>query len=522
MSVESYTAFLVLAFCAAVMTAALGIYAWLHRSARGAGTFAMLMGAVTVWTAAIGGGMMAPTEGGAFSWAVVRMIGVVCTPVLWLAFSLQFSGVGDWIANRRIIYFFIIPTITIILMISSDNLNWFLREILYRQVGPYTIDTLWELGPWFSVHLVYSYALILIGDYYLIREAIRLQNKYRWQAIALLVGAALPLIVNLLFTFHLIPNIDVNYDPVGFVLAGLAFAWGIFSVQLFDIKPIARRLLVDSMSDSMFVLNDDNRIIDMNPAAEDIITLPVGKAIGQPAKAVLNPKCNWDEILVDTAMQKEVPLECEGMQRVYDLRMSPVIEHGVLIGRLLVARDITESKVLEEKLRELAISDPGTGLYNRRYFFELAEKEYERIKRYNRDLSVILLDFDHFKLINDRYGHQAGDKVLRRVAYTVRNNLRRIDIIARYGGEEFVMLLPETDEQGAELIAERIREMVEETTVVFNEQYIRSTVSMGIATFTKESDLEFEELISRADKALYQSKSLGRNQVTVWRGQLKI
>jgi len=176
--------------------------------------------------------------------------------------------------------------------------------------------------------------------------------------------------------------------------------------------------------------------------------------------------------------------------------------------------DITELYQLKEELKKQANTDPLTELNNRRFFMETAEREYHRTLRHHLSISVMSIDIDHFKAINDTYGHPVGDQVLIQIGNNILSNIRTEDILARIGGEEFSVLLPETDTQQALLLAERIRESQQKTRISGNWQVdIQVTVSIGVATL-KVSDKNFDELFLRADNALYTAKNSGRNQVS--------
>jgi len=169
-----------------------------------------------------------------------------------------------------------------------------------------------------------------------------------------------------------------------------------------------------------------------------------------------------------------------------------------------------------KQLERIAIEDPLTGIYNRRYFFELAEKEVERAKRYKNPLSVVILDADNFKRMNDNFGHLIGDQILVNLAKLCLNNIRSLDILARYGGEEFVILMPEATKKDAQNIAERLRKLVAETSMVTGALDVMITISLGVASWNCNQELNFDSLLVRADQALYQSKETGRNRVSVW------
>ncbi len=192
----------------------------------------------------------------------------------------------------------------------------------------------------------------------------------------------------------------------------------------------------------------------------------------------------------------------------------------------MLTKEIQSRKLIESSLREsekryksLSQIDSLTGIYNRRQFFLLAEKELKKAYRYKRPLSVLMLDLDFFKKINDTYGHAAGDKVLQMTAQIVTQNLRSVDIFGRYGGEEFVIMLPETNVTGALKVAERIRGHIEKTPFeIENNVIINITVSIGVCCEPSEkADMKMlDKIIDCADKALYRAKRLGRNRVCLY------
>jgi len=165
--------------------------------------------------------------------------------------------------------------------------------------------------------------------------------------------------------------------------------------------------------------------------------------------------------------------------------------------------------------KELTNRDELTKLYNRRYFFERLEKEVERAKRYNRKLSLLMIDIDHFKNYNDTFGHLRGDEVLRKLAMSLENNLRKVDVIARYGGEEFLALLPETNKTSAKRVGEKLRKAIEKTDFHLGEGKLgpgRVTITIGISAYPEDCQDAFE-LLDLADKAMYYGKAQGRNRV---------
>lgn len=189
--------------------------------------------------------------------------------------------------------------------------------------------------------------------------------------------------------------------------------------------------------------------------------------------------------------------------------------------------DVTDASIYQQmlheankKLEEASNRDSLTTLYNRRFVEEFLSQEFERFKRYHSPISIILCDIDFFKRFNDQHGHLAGDEVLREVSKRLGHGLRKPDVLGRYGGEEFLIVLPETDEAGAKLVAERLRRLICDQGIAYSGQSLSVSVSLGVHQGHADCD-SYETLIAHADQALYQSKANGRNQVTLYTPDLQ-
>jgi diguanylate cyclase (GGDEF)-like protein/PAS domain S-box-containing protein len=299
-------------------------------------------------------------------------------------------------------------------------------------------------------------------------------------------------------------------------MGGLLLARGVLHSGLLGLSPSLHRQVVEQIPDAVLVVDGAGHVVDANPAAEQMLEDRATALTGAPVARLL-PEAPIEELADDRQQSAEITLN----GRAYHLRSS-VLEPGENEARqtVVIFRDITERLETENELRQvhqelerLAHTDPLTGLHNRRYFMQRLHQEVERVRRSGHALSVLLLDLDRFKSINDTHGHAIGDRVLQRVAEVLADGGRASDVAARLGGEEFALLLPETPIDGALRLAERLRRVVAEQLVRDgHREPVAVTTSVGVATLSPAAP-GADELLRQADMALYQAKRGGRNAV---------
>jgi len=215
--------------------------------------------------------------------------------------------------------------------------------------------------------------------------------------------------------------------------------------------------------------------------------------------------------------QGEIKDKIKGLEEGASDYLTKPFDPGELIARVKAHLRIKllqdALKRTNEQLVELSIRDVLTGLYNRRHFMEILEKEFDRTQRYGSKLAFLMIDMDHFKHINDTYGHIAGDRVLVEVAKVFLKGLRKNDVVGRYGGEEFAMILPGNDIEGARIVAERYRVAIENLKIEFGSVSISLSATFGCSSAPHPRVKTINDLINIADDALYRGKKLGRNRV---------
>lgn len=285
------------------------------------------------------------------------------------------------------------------------------------------------------------------------------------------------------------------------------------------------RAMSEASQDGLVMVDDQGQVAFWNRAAEEMFGYSRDEALGRKLHEMVALPGDLDKARAGFpgfAERGEGPLVgalTEFTARRKDGATFPVelsVSAFRLRGRWLAvgtARDITDRKLVEERLREMAATDGLTGILNRRRFMELAADELGRAHRYGRPLGVIMFDVDHFKAVNDARGHAAGDKVLRSLTAVARETLRGADILGRIGGEEFAVLLPETGLPAAVRAAERLRRAAESMSLLADGGLFNVTVSLGVALLQEDEILE--DFLKRADQALYRAKQGGRNRVEV-------
>lgn len=282
--------------------------------------------------------------------------------------------------------------------------------------------------------------------------------------------------------------------------------------------------VVNNAYDGIITIDENQNVKLFNEAAQSMFGYNEKEVIGQPLTKLLPEQYRnkhhgyvdgFKRSQVDSRpMQTRAPVQ--GLRKdgsefpievsISKIRISDNIEYTAVI------RDISEKNQL---LKELILSsriDPLTELYNRRYFIDLLNSEITRANRFMRSFSLLMLDIDHFKLINDNYGHSCGDIALVAFSNTLTTNIREVDTICRWGGEEFMILLPEISKENALMVAEKIRSNVESLETVYEDEQVKFTVSIGLGYFSGDS-IEVSNMISTVDKCLYKAKSTGRNKV---------
>jgi len=320
-------------------------------------------------------------------------------------------------------------------------------------------------------------------------------------------------------------------------VAAFGFSVGVSVLMFLFLRKRARlevserraRAFLDTTSDGVIVIDDNGVIREFNPGAGKMLGYEPAAIIGSSANQLMFEADSQQHNAFLRRAQTEAARSMNGRRDVLarrkdgtavpvEIRISDTVIGGERI-HVGIVRDITDRKALEQQLRQLADTDSLTGLLNRRAFMDLTSSAFDQARRYDRSLALLLLDADHFKRVNDTYGHPAGDTVLVRLAEVGRSCLRTPDEMGRIGGEEFAILLPETDEAGAVAFAKRLLAAIRGDQIDLGAATpISITVSVGVVALT-DTTASYEAMIQQADQALYAAKAGGRDRWAIAEGE---
>jgi len=298
--------------------------------------------------------------------------------------------------------------------------------------------------------------------------------------------------------------------------------------------------VIDGMPDGVAIISWDMRLVQTNPRHKQIFP---NAEIGETCYSCIHGRdevcahCGVVKVFEDGKVHDHHSTLAlpDGTTRVVHSISAPIWDgDGKIVNAVEVVRDVTERVAMEKdikekswelerankKLSKMAVTDGLTMLFNHRFFQDSLKREFKRLARHRAlpFLSLAMIDLDNFKRLNDTFGHQAGDRVLRGISRLLKDGVRTTDIVARYGGEEFVIIMPETDFGGTEVVAERLRQTIENAVFAYKEDNLKVTVSIGLASYPQENIRSEDELIKAADRALYKAKELGKNRVVISNG----
>lgn len=482
--------------------------------------FILSTSVITIYCFASAFGLMSTTLEEMKFWTVIQYVGIPFAPPLGLIFALQYVGIP--ITKKQAISLLTLPFITLLMVATNDlhHLHYRVYEFHPQLGAPYMLQ---EMGICYVVHGAYIFGCMFFAFFIVLRKWKDTAKTYRPQLIALMFGQLVPMLTAFIYLLGLTPT---GVDPVPMVLwmTSLLYLWSIRSSQLFMVMPIAKESIFNSMNDGVMVLDESTRLIEYNEESQRMFSRLKKSMYGTDFNKV------WYELSGEafplqfemTVTNKDLTSTIQFEERIYQVRVSSLKQKDHQKGLLLMFTDITELKKLQEQLKKQAYYDELTKIYNRRAFFQQCEEDFVQAKNEGIPFTLLLIDIDFFKSVNDTYGHDVGDQMLVHVVNACQTQLTDDMLFARYGGEEFVIALKGYTAKEGEAIANQIRQYVESSPLVSSKGIHSVTLSLGVAEASYEEDETLNLVLNRADKALYSAKHNGRNQVQIYREALGV
>ena len=488
-----------------------------HRYTNIAAYFALYTAATTVYCFGSAFGLVATSLEQIKLWTVILYVGMPFAPPLGLLFVCKYLGIT--MSRKSTAVLLTVPIITLVMVATNDwhHLHYRVYELDPLLGAPYVHL---EIGLWYAVHGVFIFGCMFAAFLLLLFRWRETDKSYRLQLIALMVGQLVPIVTAFVYLVGLTPP---GIDPVPMVLwlSSILYLVSINSSRMFSVVPIAKDTIFNSIDEGVIVLDEANRIIEFNQMSKSMFPQLDKSMFGMDFDKL------WPELTGDSFPSRsdaasftwEFRSASDSSKRVYQVRTSSLRHTNNRKGSLIIFTDVTELQRLQAQLEHQAYYDELTQIYNRRAFFQRGEEELAAAREASEPFALLLFDIDYFKKVNDTYGHAVGDLLLKHVAEICRTQLTDDMLLARYGGEEFVLALMGSAAEEGEAVANRLRRQVEEHPLRTDEGAIAVTISSGVAEAAAGSEESLNQLLNKADQALYVAKGNGRNQVRVYTGK---
>lgn len=517
----------------AVINVLVASMAWQRRGATLARTYFSLMMVAATFYAAV-----AAMEAGSVAiadkifWSTLEYVGTGGIIVFFLLFAEAFTYERSRFRPKQLVRLSLWPLLNVILVATNGWHHWVWTAIV--PVLPPSNSVAYEHGPGYFWILSCIYLYGLRSFQILAHATFRSGPLRRRQALFLLIGALFPYISGALYSLEITPD-GLNLTPMSFMATGLFFFWALFRMGAFDAVPIAREMLIEHLQDGVIVVDLEHRIVDINAQGRSLTNLK-SSCLGRSLHLAL---ADFPELLsnYDDGLETPFGLWLNAQPLLYvTIQISPLSDYqGQIHGRLLILHDITKRYQAEVELRQandrlqnqleeieflqasLKIQvrqDQLTGLFNRHYLNEILPETLRKAEQGDYPIVFVMFDIDHFKLINDTFGHRVGDLVLKSFSQILRQQIEADDIPFRLGGEEFLVVFPKLSLHVGQQRAEAICRAFETSAVLWSDTEVKTTVSGGVAIFPDQGTND-DDLLHAADLALYAAKKAGRNRVVL-------
>ena len=331
----------------------LALFAWRSHPLRNIYPFVALAIAISWWTFGYAMELSCVEVSHKILWAKLEYFSIVAVPIIWLFFTLQYVGKKEWLTKRNVLLLSLEPILILFLVLTNEYHHLIWESIEVVTVGSISVLNI-SHGIAFWLHVIYSYIIILLTVFILVHALFYLSPLYRKQCLILLIGVLVPWIGNAMYAFGLNPIAPLDITPLALLFSVFAASLAVFRFRFLEIVPIAREMLIEGIRDAIIVLDEHNKIVDANPAAEEILGMPPEKSIGSFIDEIMKGKRDLLQYFKMNRVNEEITIKNDGTMRYYNMHISPLYDkHGRAVGRLVILRDITRNKKNEEKIKRL-------------------------------------------------------------------------------------------------------------------------------------------------------------------------
>ncbi|WKY44955.1 diguanylate cyclase [Eubacteriaceae bacterium ES2] len=454
------------------------------------------------------------TEAQMLFWNSFQYLGIPYVSALWLLSGVLYTNRFSKNKIAWSLFIFVIPVITMFLRFTNDWHHFYFAAITFVDVnGKLLLERTY--GPWMVVQTVHSLSMILITLSLYLQEF--LSHEDNRKKVILISLASLVAALGLVFSFENPLGIAIDYMAVFLPFSCFLVVVAISRYDFLETKAKARNEAFESNRDAFVLVSMQNKIIDYNLKAKRLFEkLGINLVEGRIESILKDAPGFLAGFLSDGDMTIKVVIE--NRERIFEISTQKIDSLHISHGTIKIICDVTKAYDLNKSLQYQAMMDALSGLYNRRAFMQKSEEIRMIAQENSQSLHLLMMDLDHFKNVNDRFGHQMGDRVITTIGSMLKECFDSDALIARLGGEEFAVLLTDYDDSAVE---EKAGSFIRDFAAhVFSErnQLFHVTVSIGIAKKSNASQ-SLEHLIHMADQALYQAKDQGRNRVVAYSGE---
>lgn len=467
-------------------------------------------------------------------WSKISYPGIVTTPVFYFLFALEYGQFKKWI-NKKTVLLLLSAAGVIFLFALTNEFHYLIWPSI--EINPDSYIAVYQHGLVFWIFIAFTYSLLFSGLILYIITIFRYSYFYKSQTLIMIIGSLFPISGNIIYILNWNPVPGLDWTPIGLSFSAALLALGIVGFSFLKKAHIPRSLIIQFINEGFVFVDNRNIILDINNQACGLFHKNKEECLGEPVESVIP---QWERVQPFFDREEDFHMEnvVEGSSPVFlEISSSYLNLRKKGQGRILLVSDITSHKTvqmelkqlnerlnnqlslkteLERRLKEEVLRDPLTGAFNRRYLDEITPQLVRDSELCGYSIGLLMIDIDHFKSFNDKYGHDAGDFVLKILVSRLENKTRENDIICRYGGEEFLAIFPRIDRDSIYKKADEWRRDIASEPLNYNSVKLKITISVGISLFPQQGE-EFSAVLKAADHAMYLAKASGRNRAVFYK-----